>query len=137
MAIEACARVDMGEQHTGILLGTTAMGAIETLQGSEYGLQTRALCCEALKTAGSPQAEEMRTRASDYVRRLLSYIRDPILKGFFLKRRVVRDILGDATADALAAASGAALELPPTGSGSGASSVPNTAMLEAEIPLEP
>jgi serine/threonine protein kinase/predicted ATPase len=137
MAIEACARVDMGEQHTGILLATTAMGAIETLQGSEYGLQTRALCCEALKTAGSPQAEEMRTRASDYVRRLLSYIRDPILKAFFLKRRVVRNILGDATADALAAASGAALELPPTGSGSGASSVPNTAMLEAEIPLEP
>jgi serine/threonine protein kinase/tetratricopeptide (TPR) repeat protein len=110
MAIEASARVEMGEQHTGILLATTAMGAIETLQGSEYGLFTRALCCEALRKAGSPQAEEMRSRASDHVRRLLSYIRDPVLKGLFLRRRVVRDILGNATADALAVASGAVLE---------------------------
>ncbi len=110
MSIEASARVMMGEQHTGILLATTAMGAIETLQGSEYGLFTRALCCDALKNAGSPQAEEMRNRASDYVRRLLSYIRDPVLKGLFLKRAVVRDILGNATADALAVASGALLE---------------------------
>jgi hypothetical protein len=52
----------------------------------------------------------MRQRASDYVRRLLTYIRDPVLKGLFLKRRVVRDILGNATADALAVASGALLE---------------------------
>jgi eukaryotic-like serine/threonine-protein kinase len=110
MAIEASARVEMGEQHTGILLATTAMGAIETLQGSEYGLFTRMLCCDALRKAGSPQAEEMRARASDHVRRLLSYIRDPVLKGLFLKRRVVRDILGNATADALAVASGAVLE---------------------------
>jgi tetratricopeptide (TPR) repeat protein len=110
MAIEASARVLMGEQHTGILLATTAMGAIETLQGSEYGLFTRALCCDALRQAGSPQAEEMRQRASDYVRRLLTYIRDPVLKGLFLKRSVVRDILGNATADALAVASGALLE---------------------------
>jgi hypothetical protein len=44
------------------------------------------------------------------VRRLLSYIRDPVLKGLFLRRRVVRDILGNATADALAVASGAVLE---------------------------
>jgi serine/threonine protein kinase/tetratricopeptide (TPR) repeat protein len=110
MAIEASARVDKGEHHTGILLATTAMGAIETLQGSEYGLFTRALCCDALRKAGSPQAEEMRARASDHVRRLLSYIRDPVLKGFFLKRRVVRDILGNATADALGVASGAVLE---------------------------
>lgn len=110
MAIEASARVEMGHQHAGILLATTAMGAIETLQGSEYGLFTRNLCCEALRKAGSPQAEEMRARASDHVRRLLSYIRDPVLKGLFLKRRVVREILGNATADALAVASGAVLE---------------------------
>ena len=48
MAIEARARVDMGEEHTGILLATTALGAIDTLQGSEYGLATRALGCETL-----------------------------------------------------------------------------------------
>ncbi len=125
MAIEASARVDMGEQHTGILLATTAMGAIETLQGSEYGLFTRQLCCEALRKAGSPQAEEMRNRASDHVRRLLSFIRDPILKGLFLRRRVVRDILGKATADALAVASGAVLDpTPPEPVIAGLSSMP-------------
>ncbi len=124
MAIEASARVEMGEQHTGILLATTAMGAIETLQGSEYGLFTRALCCEALRKAGSPQAEEMRARASDYARRLLSFIRDPVLKGLFLRRRVVRDILGNATADALAVASGAVLE-------------PSEPLISAHAPPEP
>jgi hypothetical protein len=62
MAIEARARVEMAKNHTGILLATTGMGAIETLQGSEYGLPTRALCCEALARAGSPQAFEIRER---------------------------------------------------------------------------
>jgi tetratricopeptide (TPR) repeat protein len=93
MAIEACARVEMGEQHTGILLATTAMGAIETLQGSEYGLHTRALCWDALSKAGSPQAEEARRRAADYVGKLLSYIRDTAFRDSFCKRRMVRDIL--------------------------------------------
>ena len=125
MAIEASARVEMGEQHTGILLATTAMGAIETLQGSEYGLFTRQLCCEALRKAGSPQAEEMRARASDYVRRLLSFVRDPVLKGFFLRRTVVREILGNPTADALAVASGAVIE----------PSDPVIAAMRTEVPL--
>jgi eukaryotic-like serine/threonine-protein kinase len=93
MAIEARARVDMGENHTGILLATTAMGAIETLQGSEYGLPTRALCCEALAKAGSPQAQEMRQRARAYVQRLVEHVRDFVFRELFLKRRVVQDIL--------------------------------------------
>src|SRR5258706_11328950 len=93
MAIEARARVEMGENHTGILLATTAMGAIETLQGSEYGLATRALCCEALTRAGSPQAGEIRSRARTYVNRVIAYIRDPIFRELFLKRRVVAQIL--------------------------------------------
>ena len=93
MAIEARARVEMGENHTGILLATTAMGAIETLQGSEYGLPTRALCCEALVRAGSPQAFEIRERARAYVSRLVEHIRDPIFRELFLKRKVVIDIL--------------------------------------------
>jgi tetratricopeptide (TPR) repeat protein len=93
MAIEARARVDMGENHTGILLATTAMGAIETLQGSEYGLPTRALCCEALARAGSPQAFEIRERARAYVQRLVEHIRDPIFRELFLQRRVVQEIL--------------------------------------------
>jgi eukaryotic-like serine/threonine-protein kinase len=94
MGIEANARVDMGEHHTGILLATTAMGALEALQGSEYGLLTRALCCEAMRKAGSPQAEDMRQRAGQYVHKLLSYVRDPIFRGLFLKRAVVQNILG-------------------------------------------
>jgi serine/threonine protein kinase/tetratricopeptide (TPR) repeat protein len=95
MAIEARARVEMGENHTGILLATTAMGAIETLQGSEYGLPTRALCCEALVRAGSPQAQEIRERARGYVQRLVEHIRDAVFRDLFIKRRVVHEILMD------------------------------------------
>ncbi len=95
MAIEARARVEMGENHTGILLATTAMGAIETLQGSEYGLPTRALCCDALVRAGSPQAHEIRERARGYVQRLVEHIRDAVFRDLFLKRRVVLEILMD------------------------------------------
>ena len=130
MAIESCARVDMGEAHTGILLATTAMGAIDTLQGSEYGVATRALCCEALRRAGSPQAEEMRARASDYVRRLLSYVRDPAFKVTFLRRRIVRDILGDATADALTAATGSGI-----GSNPRATGTPITTQTGTPVPI--
>lgn len=95
MAIEACSRVEMGEHHTGILLATTAMGAIETLQGSEYGLHTRFLCWEALRKAESPQAQEAGRRAFDYVTRLLEYTRDPAFRETFRRRRMVRAILGD------------------------------------------
>jgi tetratricopeptide (TPR) repeat protein len=95
MAVESCARVEMGEQHTGILLATTAMGAIETLQGSEYGLHTRALCWHALRKAGSPQSEEARRRAKDYVDRLLGNIRDSAFRDAFRKRRMVREILDE------------------------------------------
>jgi len=93
MAIEARARVDMGEEHTGILLATTALGAIDTLQGSEYGLATRALGCETLRVARSPQAEEMRERAARYARSLLDHIRDPSFRRSFVERRVVQAVL--------------------------------------------
>jgi hypothetical protein len=63
MAIEAVSRVDIGEQHTGILLATTTLGAMETIEGSEYALASRVLCCEALKKSGSPQAQTMTARA--------------------------------------------------------------------------
>jgi serine/threonine protein kinase/tetratricopeptide (TPR) repeat protein len=100
MAIEARARVDMGEEHTGILLATTALGAIDTLQGSEYGLATRALGCETLRVARSPQADEMRERAARYARSLLEHIRDPLFRRTFVERRVVKAIF--ATPDAQA-----------------------------------
>jgi hypothetical protein len=95
MAIEARARVDMGEEHTGILLATTALGAIDTLQGSEYGLATRALGCETLRVARSPQAEEMRERAARYARSLLEHIRDPSFRRSFVERKVVQAVLSN------------------------------------------
>ncbi len=94
MAVEAAARVGAGEVHTGVLLATTALGAIETLQGSEYGLQTRALCCDALKRAGSPQAEELRLRALRHVERLQRSLRDGELRNKFLRRRAVIALMG-------------------------------------------
>jgi tetratricopeptide (TPR) repeat protein len=93
MSVEAAARVDIGEQHTGILLATTAMGAMETIQGSEYGLSTRALCCEALKRAGSPQAAEMIARGATWVHGLATSIRDDELRARFLARRAARVLL--------------------------------------------
>lgn len=93
MAIEASARVDIGEQHTGILLATTAMGAMETIQGSEYGLSTRTLCCGALLRAGSPQAEELIQRAAQWVRNLADTIRDDELRKRFLERRPAAELL--------------------------------------------
>jgi len=87
MAIEAVARVDIGEQHTGILLATTAMGAMETIQGSEYGLVTRALCCEALTRAESPQSAEISERAGQWVKKVAASIRDPEMRLQFLSRR--------------------------------------------------
>jgi hypothetical protein len=101
MGVEAAARVDIGESHTGILLATTAMGAIETIQGSEYGLETRALCCEALENAGSPQSTEMRRRTLSYVKQLADTIRDPDLRAMFTKRPLVARLLATVEAQAM------------------------------------
>ena len=89
MAIEAAARVDAGEMHTGTLLATTALGAVETLQGCEYGLDVRVLCADALKRAGSPQAPLAHQRAVDHAHELLGSIRDPRLRRLFMARPMV------------------------------------------------
>lgn len=101
MAIEAVARVDIGEHHTGILLATTAMGAIETIQGSEYGLETRFLCCEALRAARSLQAPEMRQRAARHANRILAGIRFAEFRESFQKRTMVAELLGSPEAQAV------------------------------------
>lgn len=93
MSIEAIARVEVGETHTGILLATTALGAIEAIQGSEYSLQTRALACEALERAGSPQATEMRRRSAKFVQERADGLRDPSLWRAFLERPPVVSLL--------------------------------------------
>jgi len=89
MAVEAEARVDAGEMHAGTLLATTALGAVETLQGCEYGLEIRVLCADALKRAGSPQAPLAHQRAVDHAQALLDGIRDDRLRRLFMKRPIV------------------------------------------------
>ncbi len=86
MAIEAAARVDLGEMHTATLLATTALGAVENLQGCEYGLDIRSLCADALKRAGSPQAPSAHQRAVDYANALMQTVRDPRLRKLFPQR---------------------------------------------------
>jgi tetratricopeptide (TPR) repeat protein len=94
MAIEAVGRVEIGELHTGILLATTALGAVEALQGSEYSLEVRALCCEALEKAGSPQTAEMRRRAARHAQATADGLRDPHLWQVFMLRPPVVALLG-------------------------------------------
>ncbi len=89
MAVEAAARVDAGEMHAGTLLATTALGAVETIQGCEYGLEIRVLCADALKRAGSPQAPLAHQRAVDHAHALMNGIRDPRLRRLFVKRPIV------------------------------------------------
>jgi len=86
MAIEAAARVDLGEMHAATLLATTALGAVENLQGCEYGLEIRSLCADALKRAGSPQAANAHQRAVDYANALRLQVRDPRLRMLFARR---------------------------------------------------
>ena len=95
-AIEASARVDAGEVHAATLLATTALGAVETLQGCEYGLDIRVLCADALKRAGSPQAAQAHQRAVDHAAAQLSSIRDPRYRRLFVKRPIIAALL-DAT----------------------------------------
>jgi predicted dienelactone hydrolase len=86
MAIEAAARVDLGEMHTATLVATTALGAVENLQGCEYGLEIRSLCADALKRAGSPQAPSAHQRAVDYARALMNNVRDSRMRKLFTRR---------------------------------------------------
>ena len=93
MAIESASRVDIGEQHTGILLATTTLGAMETIQGSEYALTSRVLCCEALRSAGSPQAEPMMARAAAWFSKLCDSVKSPDLRRTLRERRPARKLL--------------------------------------------
>ena len=82
--------------HAAVLLATTALGAVETLQGCEYGLEVRVLAADALKRAGSPQAPLARQRAVDYGATLMSTIRDPRLRALFARRPLLTALF-DAT----------------------------------------
>jgi eukaryotic-like serine/threonine-protein kinase len=105
MALEAAARVDLGEVHAATLVATTALGAIENLQGCEYSLEIRALCIHALTRAASPQAPAARQRARDVAQALGASIRDTRLRRLFFSRPVHRSFDEPA---AVASASGGA-----------------------------
>jgi tetratricopeptide (TPR) repeat protein len=100
-AIEAAARVDAGEVHSATLLATTALGAVENLQGCEYGLEIRVLCADALKRSASPQAPTARQRAVDYAVALMNTVREPRLKKKFLERPLVTALFDNTPAPGL------------------------------------
>ncbi|MDP9149540.1 MAG: AAA family ATPase [Myxococcota bacterium] len=86
MAIEAASRVDLGELHAATVLATTALGAVENLQGCEYELEIRMLCAEGLDRAGSPQAFDARKRMLEHANALMQTVRDARLRSLFPQR---------------------------------------------------
>ncbi len=92
-AIEAAARVDAGEHHTGALLARTALGAVESIRGSEYGVEVRALACDALRRAAPLSVGDAYERARSHVQKVAGFIRDPELRKCFFARTPVDQIL--------------------------------------------
>jgi eukaryotic-like serine/threonine-protein kinase len=122
MAVEAAARVDMGEMHAATLVAATALGAVENLQGCEYGLEIRSLCADALKRAGSPLAASAHQRAVDHANALMSTVRDPRLRKLFpLRPMNAAAVETTPVPDAPAAISARHPSAPPTAASPGAS----------------
>jgi hypothetical protein len=105
-AIEAAARVDLGDTQAGVLLATTALGAVEGMEGSEYGIEVRSLCCQAVIRAiasestgrsGSTMTADVCRRALNQVDRIAGYIREPRMRELFFQRPPVRAIVELAT----------------------------------------
>jgi tetratricopeptide (TPR) repeat protein len=96
-AIEAVARVAAGEVHSGVLLARTALGTVEAV-ASEFGLEVRALTCEAFRRGAPTSAREASTRAVAHVRKVRGYVREPRLAALFLRRPIVERILAEAQA---------------------------------------
>jgi tetratricopeptide (TPR) repeat protein len=92
IALEASARIDLGDVHAATLAASTALGAVEALEGCEHGLEIRALSTSALACAGSKEAPLARQRAAAYAVSLLSTIRDPRLRRSFAHRRLVQSL---------------------------------------------
>jgi tetratricopeptide (TPR) repeat protein/tRNA A-37 threonylcarbamoyl transferase component Bud32 len=100
-AIEAAARVDMGERQAGALLATNAFEAVEAMEGSEYGIEVRSLCCDALHRAlaadasgrASDRRAELCRRSLAEVERVAGYVRDPASRQRFFERPQVRVVV--------------------------------------------
>ncbi len=104
-AIEAAARVDSGDTQAGVLLATTALGAVEGMEGSEYGIEVRSLCTDAvissladhrLATSSPTMTADVCRRALDHVDLIAGYVRDPLRREQFFKRPPVARIVGHA-----------------------------------------
>jgi eukaryotic-like serine/threonine-protein kinase len=91
-AIESLSRVEIGELHTGQLLASTAISAVENIP-TEYGVEIRAIACLALRKAGSPMSDDARLLACRHVWTVTDRIRDPRLRRLFLERSVVRSLV--------------------------------------------
>ena len=84
-----------------MLLATTALGAVEAMEGSEYGIEVRSLCCEAIikavgndrSAAGSNLSTDVCRRALNQVDKLSGYIRDAQHRERFMHRPAVRSIV--------------------------------------------
>jgi serine/threonine protein kinase/tetratricopeptide (TPR) repeat protein len=91
-AIEARSRVDLGFSGEGELAALEALDAAESTP-SEYGVEIRTLCCEALDRAGSPGAPSARDRAARHLLSVAGRVRDERLRRLFFDRPAVRAIL--------------------------------------------
>jgi predicted dienelactone hydrolase len=80
-----------------MFLATTALGAVENLQGCEYGLEVRVLCADALTRAGSPQAQSAAQRAIDFAHALMATVRDARLRTLFSHRPLNAALFGTAS----------------------------------------
>lgn len=91
-SIEALSRVEAGEPHTGILLASTVLGAVDSIP-SEYGIEIRVLACEALSRAQAPITREVRSRVVRHIRATAERIRDARLRELFLQRPLLQPLL--------------------------------------------
>jgi eukaryotic-like serine/threonine-protein kinase len=129
-AIEAAARVDAGELHTGVLLARTALGAVEAAGGTEYGVEVCALSCETLRKGAPVSAREGTARAMAHLRKVLGFIRDPRFRRTFVERPPVDRILLEAKV------CGLDTELPQEASGAPGAALRKEASAEPEPPSQ-
>lgn len=98
-AIRAVALVKGEKSEEGVAQATRALSMIESMEGSEYDIEARSLCCTALQAAheqlegdGAGLVAHVRQLALDHASRLASYIRDDELRVSFWQRAVIRSL---------------------------------------------
>jgi hypothetical protein len=119
-AIEAAIRADLGDLERAAELATEAFVAVEAMEGSEYGIEIRSLCCDAARRAdcartadephgggalgasaagpSRPSLSNICRRASLHVEQVSALIRDPVFVQRFRSRPPVQLVLQHAGA---------------------------------------